>query len=267
MKRRFRMKKKVFIVDSDKAFINDLVNQLSKSGNYQVVGIEEDGLKAGEKLIELKDVDFLIINLILPEHDGYETLRMLKKNPQVNVQYIIAISFFVNQAMLQSIENHGVDDYILKPCEANSVLFHMDQLTHVTNTVRVSQLILEEDSLDKKITMLLHEVGIPAHIKGYVYLRQAIKQCCQSNGEYLGSITKILYPEVAEIFRTTGSRVERAIRHAIEVAWSRGDTDTINRIFGYSISRSKDKPTNSEFIAMITDYIMIEEMKKNPVKN
>ncbi len=259
------MRKTVFIVDNDKALINEVVQELTKKDKYEVLGFEEDGKKAAERIIDLGYIDYLLINLMLPIHDGFETLRLVKNHPSVRINHIIAIPFFMNQVMLKNAEEFNIDDYILKPFNMSSLLYHMHQLDKAPTDVKVSNQILNEDSLDKKITMLLHEVGIPAHIKGYVYLRQAIKQCCENGNEYLGAITKMLYPEVAAKFHTTGSRVERAIRHAIEVAWNRGDTDTINRIFGYSISRNKDKPTNSEFIAMIADYLTIEDMKREKV--
>lgn len=259
------MKKSVFIVDNDKSFINEAVDELTKKEKYEVLGFEEDGKKAIERIIEIGYIDYLIINLMLPVHDGFETLRGIKNHPSVRVNHIIAIPFFMNQAILKNAEEFNIDDYILKPLDVKSLIYHMEQLEKLPDNFKISNQILNEDSLDKKITMLLHEVGIPAHIKGYVYLRQAIKQCCNKENDYLGAITKILYPEVAKKFNTTGSRVERAIRHAIEVAWNRGDTDTINRIFGYSISKNKDKPTNSEFIAMIADYLTIEDMKREKV--
>ncbi len=256
------MKKKIYIVDNDKAFINEAVSELNKLDNYEVVGFDEDGKKAAINILNLGHIDYLIINLILPGNDGFVTLRLLKNNSSVKVDHIIAIPFFVNMAMLKSAEDLNIDDYILKPFDMSSLIYHIEQLDKAPSKVSISNQILQEDSIDKKITMLLHEVGIPAHIRGYVYLRQAIKKCCENGNEYLGSITKVLYPEVALMYHTTGSRVERAIRHAIEVAWNRGDTETINRIFGYSISKNKDKPTNSEFIAMISDYLNIENMKK-----
>ncbi len=259
------MKRSVFVVDNDKAFIDEVVSELISSNKYEVLGFEDDGKKAAEKIISLGYVDYLVINLMLPQHDGFVTLKMIKNHPSVRVNHIIAIPFFMNQTMLSNAAEFNIDDYILKPFNVSSLIFHMEQLSKEQNNDRFSQQILNEDSLDKKITMLLHEVGIPAHIKGYVYLRQAIKQCCNNGNEYLGAITKLLYPEVAVKFNTTGSRVERAIRHAIEVAWNRGDPDTINRIFGYTISRYKDKPTNSEFIAMISDYLNIENMKRERV--
>lgn len=259
------MRKSVFIVDNDKMFVNEAVNALNSKVKYEVLGFDDDGKKAAERIVAFGYIDYLIINLILPVHDGFETLKIIKSHPNVRVNHIIAIPFFMNQAMLQNAEGLNIDDYILKPLSVSSLLYHMEQFEKNPDNVKVSSQILNEDSLDKKITMLLHEVGIPAHIKGYVYLRQAIKQCCNKENDYLGAITKILYPEVAKKFNTTGSRVERAIRHAIEVAWNRGDTDTINRIFGYSISRNKDKPTNSEFIAMISDYLTIENMKREKV--
>lgn len=260
------MKKSVFIVDNDKPFVNEVVNVLTSKDKYEVLGFAEDGKVAIERINNLKKIDYLIINLILPEHDGFETLRSIKNNHNVKISHIIAIPFFMNQMMLMNAEDLNIDDYILKPLTVNSLIYHMEQFEKNPENIKISNQILNENSLDKKITMLLHEVGIPAHIKGYVYLRQAIKKCCNKENEYLGAVTKILYPEVAKTFNTTGSRVERAIRHAIEVAWNRGDTDTINRIFGYSISRNKDKPTNSEFIAMIADYLTIENMKKENEK-
>ncbi len=260
------MRKKVFIAEVDKLLIDDLVNLLDKSNNYEVVGISSDGLDAVKKIEEIKKIDFLILDLNLPYHDGFVTLREIENNDSIYIKSIIVLSSLINNTIAKNLLLRGVDDYILKPCGAQSILMHMEELIQLSSTKEVTSLILNENSLDKKITMLLHEVGIPAHIKGYVYLREAIKKCFNNQGMYMGGITKILYPDIAIQYKTTGSRVERAIRHAIEVAWSRGDTSTINKIFGYSISRLKDKPTNSEFIAMIADYLLIEETKKTMVK-
>ncbi len=260
---------KVFVVDSDASFVNNLVNKINKNKNYEVVGIAKDGLEAIEKLKSLKEeVKFLVINLILPQYDGFETLKRIKEDKSIHVDFIIALSFYSNMAIRDAIDVYHIDDFIQKPCSCDSLMNHMEQLLTFRAIEKSKESVLKESSIYKKITMLLHSVGIPAHIKGHAYLRQAILLCYENNSEYIGSVTKVLYPEIANIFHTSGSRVERAIRHAIEVAWTRGDTDTINRIFGYSVSRFKDKPTNSEFIALITDYIIIEEnIKKNNSAN
>jgi two-component system response regulator (stage 0 sporulation protein A) len=154
----------------------------------------------------------------------------------------------------------GAEYFIVKPVELNSVLNIINQLLK-PNVIKNGDVVAltkgkEEIDLDIEITEILHEIGVPAHIKGYLYLREAISMV-YNNIEILGSITKILYPVVAKKFKTTSSRVERAIRHSIEVAWNRGNVDTISQIFSYTISYNKSKPTNSEFIAMIADKLRL----------
>ena len=150
------------------------------------------------------------------------------------------------------------DMFMIKPFTPAYLLDSIETVMRMDKEKGAS--LKEEGEVESKITDLLHEVGIPAHIKGYTYLRTGILQTYR-NPDYIGRITKLLYPEIAKKYKTTGSRVERAIRHAIEVAWTRGNIDTIDEIFGYTISASKAKPTNSEFIAMMADYLSILKKK------
>lgn len=247
-------KKSVYIVDSNKEFVTRITSLISSQNDMYCVGSSYNGKDALIQLKTLKEVDVILVELIMPVMDGFALLNELKsfygsgKRP-----HIIASSGLVNQNILNLVTSLGANQFVLKPYEVDSFI----------KDIRLAELHKETNdrSLERQITDLLHEVGIPAHIKGYNYLRTAI-EFSYENSEYIGQVTKILYPEIARKYRTTGSRVERAIRHAIEVAWNRGNIDTIDDIFGYTISSSKAKPTNSEFIAMIADYLNVENRNK-----
>ncbi len=247
-------KKSVYVVDSNKEFVARIVSALSSQNDMYFAGSASNGKEALIQLKTLKDIDVILIELIMPVMDGFALLNELKgyygnsKRP-----YIITSSELVNQNVLNLVTSLGSNQFVLRPYEVESFI----------KDIRVidTEKIVSTFSLQKQITELLHDVGIPAHIKGYNYLRTAIEYSYE-NADYIGQVTKILYPEIARKYKTTGSRVERAIRHAIEVAWNRGNIDTIDDIFGYTISSSKAKPTNSEFIAMISDYLNIENKNR-----
>ncbi|MGN1295170.1 MAG: sporulation transcription factor Spo0A, partial [Bacilli bacterium] len=227
---------------------------VQRKEDIEICGAYTSSKEALLRLKQCDNVDMLLVELVLPELDGYEIIREIKDNKDSypNINLIVAQSALVNQSVLSMVSKSGANLFIQKPYKIQS-LFKMLN-TNENDSEKANK---EEIDLEKRITKILHDVGIPAHIKGYSYLRTAI-YCSYNNSEYIGQVTKVLYPEIAKKYKTTGSRVERAIRHAIEVAWNRGNVDTIDDIFGYTISASKAKPTNSEFIAMISDYISVE---------
>ena len=247
-------KKSIFIMEDKEELTNSIKRKIENSEDMSLLGIAKNGKEGLEKIKDFEEIDVLICELMMPHYDGFYALKELKENRNKfpKIKLIICQSEFVNSHILSLIQSLGVNQFLLLPYEIDS-LFESIKM----NFDVIPENSKEEVSLEKRITKILHEVGIPAHIKGYSYLRTAIT-CSYNNSEYIGQITKVLYPEIAKKYKTTGSRVERAIRHAIEVAWNRGNIDTIDEIFGYPISASKAKPTNSEFIAMIADYISVE---------
>ena len=151
----------------------------------------------------------------------------------------------------------GADVCLLKPFDTSALILHIESLIKCKGQTKKAETALDRPDLEAQVTKIIHQIGVPAHIKGYQYLRSAILMTIEDN-EIINSVTKVLYPSVAKKFGTTTSRVERAIRHAIEVAWDRGDVDTLNSYFGYTIQNSRGKPTNSEFIAMIADNLRLK---------
>lgn len=277
--RNMKNKLRVYVVDDSVEMIHSMKNAFSDSDNYQVVGSAANGEQC---IMELhgKHMDILVLDLIMPKKDGMSVLQDLKKN-NIQVDHIICTTPFVNDMIVNSIQSYKVDYLLMKPFEIAHLVDRLDFIVGFSNREQVHTNVLnvnlDEDEknrlakleLESEITELLHEIGIPAHIKGYMYLRTAILET-YINVDFLGQITKVLYPEIANKYATTPSRVERAIRHAIEVAWNRGNIDAIDDIFGYTISASKAKPTNSEFIAMISDKLRLEHRLKNktlPIKS
>lgn len=243
-------KKKVFIIDDSMEYINEVSRSISSLEDVFVCDFALNGKEGLEKLRKYKDIDILILDLVTPIYDGYKVLKEIKENKLLypSINFIICQSGLISDNSLSLIKSYGCDLFLLKPYSIDVLIDHIN--VNLNERFRINK----EQTVEKKITKVLHEVGIPAHIKGYEYLRTAINSSYE-NPEYFSQITKILYPEIAKKYKTTGSRVERAIRHAIEVAWNRGNIDAIDEIFGYTISANKAKPTNSEFIAMISDYI------------
>ena len=178
--------------------------------------------------------------------------RALLKRPKV-----LILSSFAKGSMAELAAAKGADHYMTKPCRVSTVCERIRQLTGENKKEENGDIPY---NLENTVTSIIHEVGVPAHIKGYQYLREAIL-IAVADMDVINAVTKVLYPEVAKRFNTTASRVERAIRHAIEVAWDRGDLETLQKYFGYTVSNAKDKPTNSEFIAMIADRLVLEQRK------
>lgn len=250
-------KKTVFIIDDSPLLTNEIILSLSKEENISILGTSLNGKDGLSKLKKYKHIDVLILDMIIPLIDGFEVLKELNNNQESypKIESIICQSDFVNENSINLLKKYNISQFILKPYSQEALLTQVKMATSSFKNDNDLQQALEEN-----ITSLLHEVGIPAHVKGYNYLRSAI---CSSyyDSEYIGQVTKLLYPDIANKYHTTSSRVERAIRHAIEIAWNRGNVDVIDEIFGYTISASKAKPTNSEFIAMLSDYLSLKNKK------
>ena len=190
------------------------------------------------------------MDLLLPGLDGFGVLEQAAKD-KVQMKTVVVSALYRDQIVSQAM-SRGVSFFMPKPCELTSLL---DQMRRAVNEGEESE--DESQALEREVTAVIHEVGVPAHIKGYQYVREDIVIAVQDM-DVINAVTKVLYPEVARRYSTTPSRVERAVRHAIEVAWDRGDLETLQRYFGYTVSNTKGKPTNSEFIAMIADRIRLQ---------
>lgn len=232
---------------------------------FEVVTVQKDGAEIYKAILNEKP-DVVIMDVILPHYDAAEILRMLGEQKPEKRPVVIASTGYDNPNMERLLLESGVDMYMLKPYDMETLAKRIEFLCSESSKrgIKISS-GAKPGSMELVVTDVIHQIGIPAHIKGYHYLRDAILLSIE-NGEMLESVTKILYPTVAKRFNTTSSRVERAIRHAIEVAWDRGDVDVLNSFFGYTIDTSKGKPTNSEFIALITDKLRLKYRKENAEK-
>jgi two-component system response regulator (stage 0 sporulation protein A) len=258
----------VAIADDNAGMRELLGNIVSNDDELFLIGTAKDGEEACD-LIREKEPDVVLLDIVMPKLDGLGVLDKIRQDPNLkNRPSILMISAVSNERITEDAFARGADYYIMKPFDDTIILDRIKTVLRRRNsrdTHRVTGFDRAElysmQTLEEDVTEIIHEVGVPAHIKGYQYLREAIIMCV-SNMDMLNSITKILYPEIAKKFDTTPSRVERAIRHAIEVAWSRGKMDTLDELFGYTISNGKGKPTNSEFIALITDKIRLQMKSK-----
>lgn len=260
----------VLIADDNKDFCDILSEYLAKQEDLDIVGMAKDGLEAIE-LVSKRLPDVLVLDIIMPHLDGLGVLEKLSTMNIEKLPKIIILSAVGQDKITQRAIALGADYYVVKPFDFEIFLKRIRQLMGtISSTVErrrdYKDLLVNSPSntkdknrsLEAEITNIIHEIGVPAHIKGYLYLREAITMVVE-NIEMLSAVTKELYPTVAKKFNTTPSRVERAIRHAIEVAWSRGKVDTINNLFGYTVHNDKGKPTNSEFIAMVADKLRLEQ--------
>ncbi|MCP3262239.1 sporulation transcription factor Spo0A [Clostridioides difficile] len=260
---------KIVLADDNKDFCQVLKEYLSNEDDINILGIAKDGIEALD-LVKKTQPDLLILDVIMPHLDGLGVIEKLNTMDIPKMPKIIVLSAVGQDKITQSAINLGADYYIVKPFDFVVFINRIREL--VSNRVTQvepkprpvqetqmtrSDFVKNVGNIETEITNIIHEIGVPAHIKGYLYLREAIKMVID-NVELLGAVTKELYPSIAKKFNTTPSRVERAIRHAIEVAWSRGKVDTINQLFGYTVHNTKGKPTNSEFIAMIADKLRLE---------
>ncbi len=244
-------KGRIVLAIADTAFCDELKAQLVDAG-HEVVYACGNGNEAAEAILSLQP-DAVIVDLILPGMDGVGVLEAAKASGTHTPVRLVTASM-ASFAMLRDAMEAGAEYCFLRPCEFEPILQKL-QNALIRRLCHNSYDPVMYD-LETQVTEILHQVGIPAHIKGYQYLRQAILLAIEDTG-HLGAVTKTLYPAIAHTFGTTSSRVERAIRHAIEVAWDRGDIDVIQSYFGYTIQSSRGKPTNSEFIAMIADRLRL----------
>ena len=256
----------VAIFDDNQRMLELVSDVLESDNDMTVVGSARNGEEAYE-LIRKKEPDVVLLDLIMPKLDGMEIMNRVKKDHSIQKQpEFIVLSAVGDDRITEDAFRMGAKYFIMKPFDPQMVrnrikMMRSDSKSRHSEIISNSQEIVENadalGNLERDVTDIIHEIRVPAHIKGYQYLRDAIMMSV-NDMEMLGSITKVLYPTIAKHYRTTPSRVERAIRHAIEVAWSRGKMDTIDALFGYTISMGKGKPTNSEFIALIADKIRIE---------
>ncbi len=250
---------KILIADENSAQRQSLVGELRRAG-FTNVEVASNGEEALYK-IERSHPDVAIIDVWLSKLDGIGVLRNCKKINFGNdkAPSFIVVSMVSNQSMFIEATAAGADFCMLKPYNTDSLCAHISSLSK-NRVSAVAATPSEEDKtpdIETQVTKIIHQIGVPAHIKGYQYLRTAILLTVKDS-DIINSVTKILYPSVAKKYQTTTSRVERAIRHAIEVAWDRGDVDTLNSYFGYTIQNNRGKPTNSEFIAMIADNLRLQ---------
>lgn len=211
------------------------------------------------RIFEESHPDVIIMDAFMQHIDAAGVVTRINNTDPAKRPMIVILSSIVNQNFEREIMGYGVDYYFIKPIEAEDVAQRIVQLMGWRNVGVIPNYEKQED-LSVTVTNMLHEIGVPAHIKGYQYLREGIILCVETP-DMLNSVTKILYPTIAKNFKSTSSRVERAIRHAIEVAWDRGDVDVLNSYFGYTIQNQRGKPTNSEFIAMLSDKIRLKRRR------
>lgn len=251
---------RVMLVNSSEDFSNSLAATLKQSDRYVVVATANDGIRAIEMLREVKP-ELIVVDMMLPKADGIAVLKAAGAMDKKPMQLVLAD--FMNEFVTNALVQQGVQYVMLKPCTTRAVLERLDEMRG--NLSQSKPYARSKDAnIEAMVTSMIHEIGVPAHIKGYQYLREAIILAVKDM-EVINAITKVLYPQVAKTFATTPSRVERAIRHAIEVAWDRGDLETLQRFFGYTVSNSKGKPTNSEFIALIADKLQLQIKSMEPM--
>ena len=231
-----------------------LVELLRKNG-FGTPDVAKDGEEA-LSFIRTHVYDISIVDLWLTGVDGIGMISRCKGMHELQKPSFILLSAVNKSSVLCEASEAGADVCLPKPYDTASLLSHIDTLTRVRET-RESDVNNARPDIEAQVTKIIHQIGVPAHIKGYQYLRSAILMTIDDN-DVINSVTKVLYPTVAKKYKTTTSRVERAIRHAIEVAWDRGDVDTLNSYFGYTIQNTRGKPTNSEFIAMIADNLRLK---------
>lgn len=246
---------------------NDLMRQLldtivQSDEELSVVGTAKDGEEAYQ-MIKEKEPDVVLLDIVMPKMDGLGVLDKVQRDTSIKKTPNFIMVSAVNQPQVtEDAFSLGADYFIMKPFDKDTIIQRIKKTRRTRAFVEPGFYQKKtkehtEAALEADVTNIIHEIGVPAHIKGYQYLRDAIVMSVQDI-EMLNSITKVLYPTIAKKYDTTTSRVERAIRHAIEVAWSRGRMDTIDALFGYTINHGKGKPTNSEFIALITDKIRLD---------
>lgn len=267
---------KILIADDNKDFSDILMEFINRQEDMEVVDVAANGEEACT-LIRQTEPDIVILDVIMPYLDGIGVLERVATMELTRRPLFVMLSAVGQDKITERALSLGAEYYIVKPFDMDTLINRIRQLQSTSSSVKVNSLpassnaassssrpflpkskgMPTQHSLETEVTSVIHEIGVPAHIKGYQYLRDAIIMVI-NDMDVLNSITKQLYPNIAKQYNTTPSRVERAIRHAIEVAWSRGKMDTIDKLFGYTVNNGKGKPTNSEFIALIADRLRLE---------
>ena len=262
----------ILIADDNADFAKTLVNYLEKEEDMEVIGIAKNGKEACDMVVNTQP-DVLLLDVIMPYLDGIGVLEYINSTEMTKKPMCIMLSAVGQAKITQTAISLGAEYYVVKPFDIEVLIKRIKEIKNYKPTTaqncysnretKIPYIDISENNkkdeevLEALVTNIIHELGVPAHIKGYQYLREAIRMVIKDI-DIINQITKQLYPEIAMKFKTTPSRVERAIRHAIEVAWARGEQGTVESIFGYTISAAKGKPTNSEFIAMIADKLRLE---------
>ena len=268
------MKEKItiLIADDNEDFSRTLATYLTNQEDMEIIGMAKDGVEALD-IIKEKEPDVAILDVIMPHLDGLGVLERVNRSSNFNKKPICIMLSAVGQDKITGKAIAlGAEYYVVKPFDIELLIQRIREIKNFRPN-NVNDFIMKEqprkapyvnintskgeENLEALVTNIIHGVGVPAHIKGYQYLREAIMMVV-NDIDVINQITKSLYPQIAQKFCTTPSRVERAIRHAIEVAWGRGEVDLMENIFGYTVSAAKGKPTNSEFIAMIADKLRLE---------
>ena len=258
----------VAIAEDNELMLGLLEDIVAGDNELDVVGTARNGEDI-YKIIKDEEPDVVLLDIVMPKLDGLGVLDKMNQDKSIKkIPTVIMVSAIGQDRVTEDAFNLGADYYIMKPFDEKIIINRIKRVKKEGTDKKIEQKPAFSMSMNKKaekteedletdVTEIIHEIGVPAHIKGYQYLREAIVMSVKDM-DMLNSITKVLYPTIAKKFQTTPSRVERAIRHAIEVAWSRGRMDTLDEMFGYTINRGKGKPTNSEFIALITDRIRLD---------
>lgn len=246
------------MIDDNIDLVSMIKEYFKDHASIEVVLEANDG-ERGLELIKTRqnDYDVIILDLIMPKKDGLSILEAMRKE-QIDKKVIVLTSYNA-QEMIRRVSEYGISYFILKPFELSDLERRIEDCADSKIYMNAS-IDIYHNNLQISITKILHELGIPSHIKGYQYIREGIS-ILYERPEVIGGITKELYPDIAKKFNTTVSRVERAIRHAIEVSWNRGDWDLMEEIFGHSVDIDKAKPTNSEFIVTVADKLRLEFQK------
>ena len=253
---------RILLADANPDFRASMAEYMAREEDMELVAAVDNGADAYALAAEQKP-DVLLTDLVLQQIDGLELLRRIQENG-IRLHSVV-LSSFVSNRVVSECSALGADYFVSKPCDPAALLDRIRAISAPQRGMPTLSFESAQDAarretvdLEAVVTDIIHEIGVPAHIKGYQYLREAIILTI-NDMEMINAVTKVLYPEVAKKFSTTPSRVERAIRHAIEVAWDRGDIEVLQKYFGYTVSNIKGKPTNSEFIAMIADSLTLRQ--------
>lgn len=242
---------KIAIADDNRELVRLMGDYLSKEPNMEVVAIAYNG-KTCIEMLKKQSIDILVLDIIMPYLDGIAVLDAIKEDERLHGIDVIMLSAFGQESIMSQAAQYGASYFIMKPFETERLAV---QINHIMQNRLIPQQTVSGETLkEERISTMMKDIGVPPHIKGYVYLKEAVSLVLE-NPDILNRITKALYPGIAAIFDTTPARVERSIRHAIELVWNKSETTHISKIFGYSEEHLQSKPSNSQFIAMVADSI------------